>query len=131
MKDISTEELLKLLNETKSSLHSHLPPKLYESKSKENRDVLYYIKNNNIEPGENKVPTYVIYYDYVMYARKSLGRVWGKEEFFRTFKMYFKPKRNGNQRFYMVNEEFANSKELNEKAKEYDKRWQKRKNSSK
>ena len=60
-----------------------------------------------------------------------MGRLWGKEEFFRTFKKHFQLKRSGNQRYYMINDSLDLSDEFYEKAKKYDKAWQKRKQTSK
>ena len=124
-------ELLKLIEEENKALEEkHNPTPTPEEKAskpkfKINKQVEWYINNTGLEPGDIKMPTYVIYYNYVKWARKRwLIPPYRKEEFFRTFKQHFKQKRNGNQRFYMVNDALNLDKEYYEKAKKYDKKIQ-------
>lgn len=101
-------------------------------KKRENKDVLAFIRKFNIAPGENKVPNYVIYHQFALWANSTNWRkVWGKEEFFRTFKNHFEQKRSGNQRFYLINDGLDLSDEMYERAKKYDQKHQKRKQKSK
>ncbi len=93
---------------------------------RENKDVLKFIRKLGIEPGTNKVPTYMIYYQFAQWHQTQWRNLWGKEEFFRTFKKHFEQKRSGNQRFYMINDALDLSDEMYEKAKRYDKKYQNR-----
>lgn len=122
---IDEKELYELLEreETKAK-----PKKPF--KHKENSQVLRFIRHHQLAPGDNKVPTYLIYYHYIKWfprVRTNEAKHWGKEEFFRTFKKHFEQRRNGNQRFYMINDGLDLSDETYEKAKKYDTKWQKRK----
>lgn len=92
---------------------------------KENKDVIKFIRKSGITSGSNKVPTYVIYYHFIKWTKKTWTKQWGKTEFFRTFRKYFELKRSGHQRYYLVNDALDLSDELYEKAKKYDTKWQK------
>lgn len=128
MNDIELDEILKLLEEEEEK-RKKAP--LTSKDKRENKDVLKFIRNNKIAPGENKVPNYLIYYHWIHWARRHWLRIWGKQEFFRTFKKYFEPKRSGHQRYYMINDALDQSDEMYEKAKKYDKKWQKPRKKSK
>lgn len=124
---VDLKELEKLLEEEESKQEvENLPPK-----ERVNKDVLRFIRNTGVAPGDNKVPTYVIYYHFIKWCKPKWVRLWGKEEFFRTFKKHFEAKRHGNQRFYMINDALDLSSEFYEKAKKYDYKWQKRKQTRK
>lgn len=122
MSDIDKNELLDLLREEQEKGSSLKIPKV----KKENKDVLRFIKRFELVPGQKKVPTYLIYYQYKEWQRSTWKKPWGKEEFFRTFKKHFEQKRSGNQRFYMIEGNLDLSKEAYDKAKKYEKAWQKR-----
>lgn len=117
---IDLEELKKLLEEEGETTPST------SEKLKQNRDVISFIQKNRIAPGDVKAPNYLIYYMYVQWARPRACRVWGKSEFFRTFKQFFKRQRSGNQRFYKVNEYFNVDDDTYKKARIYDERKQKK-----
>ena len=123
MADESLTELFKLLNEEQEKINNS--PETHE-KNRTNKDVLRFIRKFQIAPGENRAPTYLIYHQYKDWQKSTWKKPWGKEEFFRTFKKYFQQKRSGNQRCYMINESLDLSKEAYEKAKKYEKNWQKR-----
>ena len=79
--------------------------KIVKKNVRENKAVLLFIRNNNIEPGENKVPTYLIYYQFVLWIEAHCPtRRAGHTEFFRTFGNRFEQKRDGRQRYYMLND---------------------------
>lgn len=114
-----------VLKENKQDVVSVNPP---VPKKRENKDVLAFIRKHELAPGINKVPNYVIYHQFALWANSTNWRkVWGKEEFFRTFKKHFEQKRSGNQRFYLVNDGLDLSDEMYERAKKYDQKHQKRK----
>ncbi len=95
---------------------------------RQNREVLSFIRKTGLSPGDNKVPNYVLYYHFMKWSNaRRWNRLWGKEEFFRTFKQHFEQKRSGNQRFYLINDALDLSDEIYEKAKKYDQKYQKRK----
>jgi len=122
MSDKDIDELFKLIErEQEKKVVSEAP-----RKDRENKDVLRFIRKFQIAPGENRVPTYLIYYHYKEWQRTTWKKPWGKEEFFRTFKQHFEQKRSGNQRFYMINDGLDLSERAYEKAKKYEKGWQKR-----
>jgi hypothetical protein len=122
---VSYDELLRLLNEENE-------PKVKEPyKWKPNSDVVRFITKNGIEPGEEKVPNYLIYYTFIKWAQQNWARTWGNTEFFRTFNKYFETKRDGKQRYYMINNTIDRSKEYEEKAKSYYQKWVKNYNREK
>jgi hypothetical protein len=123
MSESSIDELFRLLEEEQRNKED---PKESLKKGYENKDVLRFIRKFKLAPGENKVPTYLIYHQYKIWQRTVWKAPWGKEEFFRTFKKYFEQRRTGNQRYYLLNEGLDLSKEAYEKAKKYEKGWQKR-----
>lgn len=90
---------------------------------KDNKDVIRFIRKTGLAPGENKVPTYVIYYQFVKWCNPTWTRVWKREEFFRTFKRHFELKRTGRQRYYMINDALNLTDEIYEKAKKYNQKW--------
>lgn len=96
---------------------------LPKSKRGENKDVIKFIRKTGLAPGENKVPTYLIYYTFIKWCKKYWINQWKKEEFFRTFKQHFQLKRSGNQRFYLINDAIDLSEEAYEKAKKYDQKY--------
>ena len=126
MSDI--EELMKLLEEEEEK-KDNLPPRNIKEQ-RVNKDVIRFIRKTGLAPGENKVPTYLVYYHFIKWG-KRYWIAWKKEEFFRTFKQFFQQKRSGHQRYYLINNALDLSEEAYEKAQKYDQKWQKRKNSKK
>lgn len=118
------KKLFELLEEEQNA--NAVPTSLPTSGERENKDVLKFIRKFDLQPGSNKVPTYMIYYHFAQWHRGQWRSLWGKEEFFRTFKKHFEQKRSGNQRFYMINDALDLSEEMYEKAKKYEQKWQKR-----
>jgi hypothetical protein len=108
------QELLDLIEgeETKGTEEVVIP-------SKDNKEVIKFLKKTGLAPGENKVPTYIIYYAYREWAVANWVKVWKKEEFFRTFKRYFTQKRTGRQRYYLINDAIQLTEEYCEKAEKY------------
>jgi hypothetical protein len=91
-----------------------------ERSTKENVTVVRFIKEQAIEAGENRVPTYVVYYTY-----KKLGYTKvGKTEFFRTFNKYFKQVRTSKQRYYLLNDAICLESEYVTKARFNDQKTQ-------
>lgn len=118
------KKLFELLEEEQKA--NTVPTSTQASGERENKDVLKFIRKFDLKPGSNKVPTYMIYYQFAQWHQKQWRNLWGKEEFFRTFKKHFEQKRSGNQRFYMINDALDLSEEMYEKAKKYEQKWQKR-----
>lgn len=88
------------------------------------RSVRRFVKDFQITYGEIKVPTYVIYYNYIKWVKNlNLTKV-GKTEFFRQFKREFDQKRSKSCRYYMLNECFNLSEEAMDRALDYDKKYQ-------
>jgi hypothetical protein len=119
------QKLFDLLEEEQTKENA-VPTSETTSSGRENKDVLKFIRKLDIQPGTNKVPTYIIYYQFAQWHQTQWRNLWGKEEFFRTFKKHFEQKRSGNQRFYMINDALDLSDEMYEKAKKYDQKYQKR-----
>ena len=97
------QKLFDLLEEEQTKGNA-VPSSTASTDGRENKDVLKFIRKLNIQPGPNKVPTYMIYYQFAQWHQTQWRNLWGKEEFFRTFKKHFEQKRSGNQRFYMIND---------------------------
>ena len=121
---VTTEEILKTIENAEKNIEDL--PKIKLKKDKENKDVLNFIKKNGILPGDTRVPTYAIYYHYSIWTRTNWARLWGKEEFFRTFRKHFTQVRTGRQRYYLLNDALDLSDELIKKAKKYDERKKRR-----
>jgi hypothetical protein len=114
---VDYEELVRLLSEEES-------PKVKEPyKWKPNPHILRFIQKTGIESGDVRTPTYIIYYAFIKWAQWNWVKTWGNTEFFRTFNKYFKPKRTGRQRYYMLNASLDMSEEYEQKAKDYYKKW--------
>lgn len=93
------EELLSRIKKNKeaSSVPSHT------------NSIEEFIELYNIEQGVDRIPNFVLYYMYENYTSSYLKH--SRIEFFRQFSKLFKSKRNGNQRFYLVNMETIKFKE--------------------
>ena len=113
------------LKELEELLKEEETPSRNTRKCPENRTVLRFIEDTKVRPGEHRVPTYVIYYIFCKWIRKTQRRPVGKEGFFRTFKTKFDLKRSGKQRYYMVNDAWELTEELYEKAETHRKSYQK------
>lgn len=89
--------------------------------TKENDTVIKFIQDKELSSGNNKVPTYVIYYAFkqMKYSSKV-----GKTEFFRTFNKCFKQHRTSRQRYYLLNDSIELSPEYVLAAKSYDSKTQ-------
>lgn len=99
--------------------------KIYDPSKRRNKDVERFIRKSGLQPGDIKVPTYLIYHQYCRWCPKNWAHKWGKTEFFRFFSKYFEQKRSGNQRFYMVNDALDLSDTAKRKAKSHAKRQKK------
>ena len=115
------------LQELLDLIEQELPKtkKQYDPSKRRNKEVERFIRRLGIEPGNNKVPTYLIYHQYCRWCPKNWTHKWGKTEFFRFFSKYFAQKRSGNQRFYMINDALDLSDEAKRKAKFHAKRQKK------
>lgn len=98
-----------------------------QKKETRNRQVKRFVEELQIKPGVNKVPTYVIYYIYIIkfYRKYNPTKCIGKTEFFRIFSEFFRPGRTGKGRFYYLNDFMEITPQFKRKAIEYDKKYQK------
>lgn len=97
MKELSNEELLEIIRKQKTSKSS--AKRVYTSSS-----VTKFIRKYEIYSGDIKIPTYRIYFEYLKkWSQECQSRKLSKVEFFRNFNQHFTQKRNGNQRFYCLN----------------------------
>ena len=122
---IDYDELVRLLDEENNPTTRPKPKKITNS------DVMRFIDKNGFKQGEIRVPSYRIYYCFIKWAQWNWAKTWGNTEFFRTFNKHFKQVRTGRQRYYMLNTVIDESKEYEEKAKDYYTKWVKNYNRSK
>lgn len=96
---VELEELLSRIKKNKetSSTPSH------------KNSIEEFIDIYNIKQGLDKIPNYVLYYMYENYESSYMKST--RIDFFRKFSKQFKSKRNGKQRFYLVDLESINFKE--------------------
>lgn len=98
MSDITSEELLSFLESVESD------KKTKKVKPKDSSSVNRFIKDNNVETGLDKIPTYVIFYTYKkkwsdsIYKEKKVNKI----VFFRAFNKLFTQIRTGKQRYYLL-----------------------------
>ena len=121
----SIEELLKLIEQKPTSV---------KKAKDDNKDVLEFIKELEIESGTKAVPNYLIFYIYRSIWRADQPKRKAKKiTFFQTFGKHFPDYRKNDQRFYMLKEElFDVNEELLTAAKQYDKQyWQGKKTQKK
>lgn len=114
----SIEELLKLIEQK---------PKSEKKEKQENKNVLQFIEELNIESGTQAVPNYLIFYIYRSIWRVDEPKKKAKKiTFFQTFGKHFPDYRKNDQRFYMLREGlFDVNEELLKAARNYDKQhWQ-------
>lgn len=114
----SIEELLKLIEQK---------PKSEKKEKPENRNVLQFIEELNIESGTQAVPNYLIFYIYRSIWRVDEPKKKAKKiTFFQTFGKHFPDYRKNDQRFYMLKEGlFDVNEEMLKAARNYDKQhWQ-------
>ena len=111
MSDYDLDELKEYLKEVKqeAGLKSAGVPL-------ENSGITNFINGHSLQHGEFKVPSYVIYMKYIQYCREKMTYALRKKRylppaFFKVFKQSFTQRRNGNQRFYMLNTDFGIDKE--------------------
>ena len=84
------------------------------------RDIEDFIRDNELDTGELKVPNYVIYHKYRMWH--SYAAKFSKIEFFRQFIKRFTQVRYGKTRFYLLNEgSFELTKDVLDEAKNFKK----------
>lgn len=121
--NVTSEELIELL---KKAQDERKKPK--KKKIKGAYTVKKFIDKFNIEPGEDRVPGFVIYYTYKRkwseeYDRNKVS----KDTFFKEFKKHFEQRRTGKGRFYLVNKNsFDVSHQGTLEAKYYDEKYRKR-----
>jgi len=122
---LDLKELLDLLEEEETGVLKVDNPRSDNKKHvwKPNKDVERFIRKVGIEEGEVRVPTFVIYYTFVKWATENWSRTWGNTEFFRTFRYYFKQRRTGKQRYYMLNPSMDMSEDFIDKSRKYYQKW--------
>jgi hypothetical protein len=116
----SIEELLNLVKSRPAG--GKKPPE-------DNRDVLEFIKDLDIQAGTKAVPNFLIFYVYRMiWKAENSKRKAKKITFFQTFSKHLPTYRHGKQRFYMIKDgTFDVSDEIIKAAEQYDKQhWTKK-----
>lgn len=110
------QELLDLVNSR---------PARKRKEKEDNRHVLDFISDLEIESGTQAVPNYIIFYVYRNLWRPEEGHKKAKKiTFFQTFGKKFPDYRHGKQRFYMLKEGiFTVTEEIKKAAKAYDKQY--------
>lgn len=68
----------------------------------QDRTILAFIQDFQLEVGDFRVPTYVIYYLYKKYWKRFPQAKLTKVDFFRKFSKEFTLKRKGKQRCYLL-----------------------------
>ena len=89
MADYKVEELLSIIGNGSKT----------EPKPLKETEMERFIRTNNLEVGEDRIPTYVIWYTYKVKFNGTKSKI----GFFREFKKHFEQKRTGQQRVYMLN----------------------------
>lgn len=117
----SIEELLKLIEEK---------PENSKKKKEDNKNVIEFINEFQIESGTQAIPNYLIFYIYRTLWRVDEVRKKAKKiTFFQTFSKHFPAYRKNHQRYYLLKEGlFDVTDEILKAAKQYDKQhWQSKK----
>jgi hypothetical protein len=111
VKNLSTENLEELLNNAPDGRKNNKPPK------KEYISVINFIKDKGIMPGDNRIPTSIIYYEYRRnYNRYNSYNKVGRVAFFHTFAQHFTSVRSNGKRYYMLNDSIEITEEKMERA---------------
>ena len=118
--DKELNELLRLIE--KEAQEQTKTPVQKSRKFKENPSVKRFIRLHNVEKGDLRIPTYLIYYFYGQWCLEQRIKKLGKEGFFRTFAKYFEAGRTGHRRFYYLNDCFKYNEEILEHAKSYNRK---------
>lgn len=125
---LTNEELIKL------ALQGKLPAKPDNRKNKtrnnNSQSVTRFVEELQIKPGNNKVPTFVLFYLYREVWSPSSNKV-SKVDFFRSLGQHLAPLRTPLQRYYLVDAECEqrlgiNTKTFEDKAKFYVKNYSKK-----
>lgn len=96
-----------------------------QKRTRKTRSVEKFIAKMNIKEGTIKVPTYKIFYEYRIAKHESRSVKLSKIEFFRVFNLFFKSRRDGSTRYYLLNDCFKTDKESLLAAKRYDRIYHK------
>lgn len=83
-----------------------------EGKRPIDNTVMNFIKSNNIQSGEFRVPNYVIFMMYrTKFKKVNNALKTNPVSFFRTFRQFFERRRTGQGKFYLINTDFGLTKE--------------------
>lgn len=125
MDSMTNQEILDFLEKVEK-LEKKDIPKVRSVKSKNLASVKRFVKDNDIETGLDKIPTYVVFYTYMkcwsdsIHKEKKVNKI----VFFRAFNTMFTSTRTGKQRYYLLNKDsFDLSREGNLKAKQFEERY--------
>lgn len=114
------------INELIQKAQEHLKPKT--KKNHQNKSVIKFIEYYELEEGTKLVPTYIIFNEYIKWAKDFSYKSTSNVEFFRTFVKFFSQKRKKLQRYYKLNYAFnytdAEMKELKSRLFKQNERWQ-------
>ena len=123
MSDISLEELLKTIEESKESVE-----KVELPKQKDVAHMAAFLSDTEIKVGTDRIPNYVIYHAYrILWRKVDPHALVSKIKFFRTFNKQFTQVRTGKLRSYLLDAgAFDLTREGFLEAKHYDKKYNKR-----
>lgn len=113
IKNLNTEELVEIAGSSS--------PKKRDNKT---TTVDRFIRRLGITRGSKRVPNYLIYYIYMTQHSEVHANKVNKIPFFRHFGQEFEQVRWGKQRFYLIDWPIEVTKELLERAKSYDRKYQ-------
>jgi hypothetical protein len=121
MTDLSTEELLEILEKAKKNKED-----VSKKNKKINSSVNRFIQKFNIKAGNVRVPNSVIHYYYRRkFSYPETAKV-SRIELFRQFSKLYESRRTGKSRFYLLNEAISLDSSTLEEARNYEKKYQKR-----
>jgi hypothetical protein len=114
VEDLALDSLLDLLEKAKNRKDP--------SSFKENSSVNRFIREWDIGPGKDRIPTYIIFYTYrVLWDGINRLNKTNKINFFRTFAKHFEQVRTGKNRYYLLDgSKFDMSRKGKLEAKHYE-----------
>ena len=111
---------------TKELLEAVGKPADFKTPEKKNY-VAEFIIDTSMISGNVAIPNYIIFYMYMTQWRPRSEKKTSKIGFFREFNKHFTPKRNKNNRQYLLDgAAFTNIREFDEEAKTFNKRYDKK-----
>ena len=130
MENDKLKELLDLIEKTETEKAMKDPSNIKRGET--HFSIKKFINLFNIRPGLKKVPTYVIFFNYMTKVPTDRKDKLKRKAFFLEFAKFFPKYRHGSQRFYLLDEgSFDLSREARKEAKIYNANFQIRSNAYK